>query len=242
MENNTNTIDLKIEVAEFLSYLYFNSEDEKKECIEYINAKGLVNHITLANYIGLDENNKIKYSTIANLYQYDKRIRNILYKYIALIEERIRSFIGNKFEKDYSSLTLTNKQRNKIEDIGSLSIYLNDIVFDDIKKTFLSLDEKIKNQMFSETENLETRLYDLQVLRNHISHHRILIFREQYFDSKNINIKKSIDNLIGLLHNNGVKEKFKKEINEAKFERKKEYKFEREMDIPSKAIINVIKM
>ena len=82
---------------EFLERMKFHNEDEENRCQIYLDLKGVSYHVVLANYVGLNKNGMIEYKKVQNMYIYDKRIRNVLYKFLAALEERFRGYISNKY-------------------------------------------------------------------------------------------------------------------------------------------------
>ena len=82
---------------EFYKNLIIDEED-KERAERFLTSKGVEKHIILKeklfNWI---EGDKIEYSLIASTYRYDKRLRNILFKYISYLEEFYRSVILDEY-------------------------------------------------------------------------------------------------------------------------------------------------
>jgi len=91
-------LSLDISKEDFVSRMEFEDEEERERCLQYLNLKGVAYHTVLANYIGLNVNGIIQYKRVQNLYIYDKRVRNILYRYLSALEEGIRGIIANNEE------------------------------------------------------------------------------------------------------------------------------------------------
>jgi len=95
-------LSLDITKEDFIAKMKFEDDKEEDRCRLYLDLKGVSYHTVLVNYIGLNENDKIEYKKVKNLYIYDKRIRKILYKFLSALEEGIRGCISNKFCSDLS--------------------------------------------------------------------------------------------------------------------------------------------
>lgn len=80
-------IDIYIIKLKFMKKLIFSNVQEEECCSKYFDLKGVVYYVVLINFIGLDDDGKIKYKIVFDLYKYDKRFRNCLYKFILVFEE-----------------------------------------------------------------------------------------------------------------------------------------------------------
>ena len=177
----TTKLSLDISKDDFIKRMRFESQEEEERCNLYLELKGVAYHTLLANFIGLDEDEKIDYKKVKNLYVYDKRIRKILYKYLSAFEEGIRGFISNK----YSSHVMGVKQLSKaiyrsIVEGSSLSVELENLDFNQL----LSISKKLKEQdlieLYGKTTHLAENLYAIKELRNTVSHHRLLFIYEDF--------------------------------------------------------------
>ncbi|MDE6401913.1 MAG: Abi family protein [Clostridiales bacterium] len=107
--------------------LIIDDEDAAKD---YLRLEGYYNVINGYAHIFKDKNNKkfitnVKFDTIKNLYEFDKALRSVVYKYTSLIECHIKALIAHEFsrvhgvdENEYlkdSSFSVNSKSREKIE-------------------------------------------------------------------------------------------------------------------------------
>ena len=82
---------------EFYKDLIIKDED-KARAEKAIFSKGVEQHILLKNkMLAWSQSEKVKYTELASTFRYDKRIRNISYKYIAYFEEFCRGVILDAF-------------------------------------------------------------------------------------------------------------------------------------------------
>lgn len=171
---------LHISKAAFMSRMIFGNQKEKERCDEYLDLKGVAYHAVLANYIGLDDNGKIEYKKVQNIYVYDKRIRYILYKFLSALEEGIRGYISNHYNSMDKVKSLSSKIHLAVEDGSSLSKELENFDFN----ALIQLTQKLKPDdlkiLFNDNENLEINLQAVRILRNTVSHHRMLFVYEDF--------------------------------------------------------------
>lgn len=183
----------------FLNSMNFNSEKEKEECLKYLKLKGIAYHVILANYIGFDQNGKINYEKIAVFYKYDKRIRNILYKFLSAFEERVRAFISNKYSNNMARIKWYPKMKKNMKEGSSLATELENLFLSqllNLSKKLPILDQK---ELYGNIEYLDNNLKALQELRNAVSHHRMLFVYDK-FEPCFINGKEE-DDLVANLKN-----------------------------------------
>jgi hypothetical protein len=139
---------------------------------------------------------KIKYCEIATTYRYDKRIRKVLYKYIGLIEEKIRAFIDNKYSDEMDQLKITTKIAKTLKSEIELYKALDKTLFSDLMAQVMDLSEEDIHSIFPDTLFESKNLKALAELRNAVSHNRFLL---NYLDFKECNIEGRIS---GSLHAN----------------------------------------
>lgn len=144
---------------------------------EYIQLRGLQEHILMANYLSsfiIDR--KPTYKEVSTAFRYDKRIRRIIYKYIGLIEEYFRAFLCNNY-KEPSDLNINTSK--------TLYDYLSSILLSTLTRIIWSLNQNDKNQIFDSKTILNKNLEALVSLRNAVSHNRTLII---YRDFKEVTL------------------------------------------------------
>jgi len=212
-------LSLDISKDDFLSRMDFEDADERNRCLLYLDLKGVSYHTILVNYIGLNKNGKIQYRKVQNLYIYDKRLRNILYRYLSALEEGIRGFIANKYCGKLDNIKKLSKSIHKsIIEGNSLSKELEDLDFNKLMNLTKKLTAKEKRELFRRTDNLEENLLAVKQLRNAVSHHRLLFVYEDYYDcyledgTKGNSLMDNILNLRQLL-NSYYRDFFKEAIN-----------------------------
>jgi|GEM_PF-545428 len=214
-------LNLSVSKNNFLNRMIFSSNEEKEDCIKYLDLKGISYHTVLVNYIGFDENGKVEYKKVADLYRYDKRIRNILYRFLSAFEEGIRAFISNRYSNNLNQI----KSGKKLEEIkknisegSSLSKELENLLFKELLDLSKELSLEVKKELYGKNiKHLRKNLNAIRELRNVVSHHRILCvyddFEECFLDDKKgDNLIDNIKNLYNLL-NPYYKEFFKEQIN-----------------------------
>jgi hypothetical protein len=217
--NKSKRLRLETSKEDFLSNMIFESNEERERCLNYLDLKGVAYHTVLANYIGFNKQGKIEYKKVKNLYIYDKRIRNILYKYLSALEEGIRGFICNRYNTKEKIKKLSNRLYQNVMNESSLNKELENLGFNDL----LNLTKKLSNDdtrtLFNNNNELEINLNAVRRLRNIVSHHRMLFVCEEYGqciigDTPSKTLIDNCRNLMKLL-NPFYKEFFVEDINEA---------------------------
>ena len=176
-------LSLDISKKDFVSRMEFNDDKERERCMTYLDLKGVAYHTVLVNYIGLNEDGKIEYHRVKNLYVYDKRIRNILYRYFSALEEGIRGFITNKYCGNLDNIKKLSKSIHKsIIEGNSLSKVLEDLDFNTLMNLTKKLTTKEKKDLYGRTDKLDENLLAVKELRNAVSHHRMLFVYEDFYE------------------------------------------------------------
>jgi abortive infection bacteriophage resistance protein len=195
-------LSLDISKDDFVSRMEFENEKERDRCLQYLDLKGVAYHTVLVNYIGLNKDGKIQYKRVQNLYIYDKRVRNILYRFLSALEEGIRGFIANKYCGKLDNIKKLSKSIHKsITEGSSLSKELEDLDFNKLMNLTKKLTVKEKRSLFGRTDRLEENLLAVKQLRNAVSHHRMLFVYEDlyecYFEDGTIG-DSLMDNIVNL--------------------------------------------
>jgi len=184
-----------MKVNELIGLIDIN-EGEIKKAEYYFALKGVNLHHSIYLYLSSFTTSKIKYCEIATTYRYDKRIRKVLYKYIALMEEKIRAYIDNKYSDAIDQLRITTKIANTLKSEKDLFRALDKTLFSDLISQVLDLTKEDIHLMFPDTIIESKNLKALAELRNAVSHNRFLL---NYLGFKEC----TIDGLVsGSLHAN----------------------------------------
>jgi hypothetical protein len=222
-EKKIKKLLLHISKADFMSRMIFDNQKEKERCERYLDLKGVSYHAVLANYIGLDEDGKIEYKKVQNMYVYDKRIRYILYKFLSAFEEGIRGYIANHYNTIEKIKHLSSKIYIAVADGSSLSKELENFDFNALIQLSQKLQPNDLNILFNENENLEINLQAVRILRNTVSHHRMLFVYEDFGEcvidnTTNDDLTANIVNLSRLI-NPFYKQFLIESINNAQFDK-----------------------
>ena len=188
-------VDVHISKSRLMQLMIFNNDEERERCSKYLDLKGVAYHVVLINHIlrrnraFLYEKGKIKYKVVSDIYKYDKRLRNRLYKFLSAFEEQIRGFIANSYNHGLESLKLNEEIIKNIEEGSNIAVELENLDFGELVKIVSKLSKKDLKRMFPKSDNYVLRnLKAIRELRNAISHHRILLihkkFKACYIDGK----------------------------------------------------------
>ena len=204
----------------------FIIDDSQRDCFNYyIQLRGVYDHYQLRDL--LDSHKLLpKYDIISTIFRYDKRIRRLLFKYITIIEEYLRSYIINN---EYST--------EKIVDESISNMLFSGLFKNKSIKTLLS------NQNVFNYHSIKNKKA-LVNLRNKVMHSNLLITNKN-LEECCISGRKSnslIDNIINMIYYLPTKEialSFIKEINEASRKGIKKYKMQLEWNLPTFLIIKI---
>lgn len=231
---------------EFYKNLIIDEED-KERAEKYLTSKGVEKHIILKeklfNWI---EGDKIDYSLIASTYRYDKRLRNILFKYISYLEEFYRSVILDEYRYKVKKVRWVKDIYDKLKEFGGdLNDALEHIEFSSLLIQTRMLPQRVKNKyLLPKTKNLKENSIALKELRNAVMHNKFLLlyrgYETCYIDgvdgSKSSNLKANILNLISFLPED-VAEGCIRDINAAREE--KENQLGTKWNLPPAAVIKL---
>lgn len=213
-------IDIHITKSKLMKKLIFSNAQEEERCSKYLDLKGVAYHVVLINFIGLDDDGKIKYKTVSDLYKYDKRLRNRLYKFISAFEEQIRAFIANSHNHGLSTLKLGERIKTNIKNGSNIAFELEDLDFGQLIQIVEKFTDKDLKRMFPNSDQYVIQnLRAIKELRNLISHHRILLMYDDYETcylngEKKNDLKSNIKNLVNMI-DDYYKEFIVDSINEA---------------------------
>lgn len=206
-------------------------EEEKEKAKYFIRTRGLEEHIRMANFLlSFNNGKKPTYKEIATAFRYDKRIRRIIYKYIGFLEEYYRASLCNKFK--------LVKDIVEYEKEGDKPIYdfLSNKLFRELFELILKQNKDFIQEVFERKNIVKCNLYALNDLRDKVSHNYTIITNMNlhkviFGKIKKATLETNIKNLLYYLPE-GIKESFKKEINEAKKVGSKKNDKQVEWDLP----------
>lgn len=203
----------------FLENVIINESDEKNAEI-FLCSKGFVKHSLIKNYLlSRSDTNTVEYTAIATTYRYDKRVRNILFKYISYLEEFYRGKILDLYYYNTDQTFWTSKVKywlGKYE--NDLDRALEKIEFSELINQIKKIKE-LSSEVFPKIPHLNDNLSGLIDLRNAVMHNKLLILFNDYkicFDENGLDsatLTSNIKNLVVFLPS-GPKEKCIKEIND----------------------------
>lgn len=210
--------------------------EEWKKAEYFIKNKGLYIHKWIYDYIKekVPGNINIEYKHIATAYRYDKKIRNVFYKFISLIEEKMVSILSNSFDDDINKLKIEEKEgkestrekikeiiENKIEELKTTSIWkiLENIDFFwiihifDQNKDHLEIHGILRDNCIENNyKKLKDAFHDIRNIRNNIYHNRLFFYSLQLL--KKYNPKKNIFEPFQIILNDEEWKGFNKKIND----------------------------
>lgn len=210
--------------SEFFKDLEIEDED-KPRAEKALWSKGIEKHILIKEYLQAWSNNALRYSQVATTYRYDKRIRNVLYKYISYLEEFFRAKILDNCLNKESELSKFTPIK-KLSDEGlSLNESLEALDFKYLISLVKSISKDFDENCIYVAEHQNKNFYALRILRNAVMHNKFLLlyrgFEVCYVKgvdaNKSANLKANILNLINFLPES-VRDKCKQDINACKEE------------------------
>ena len=216
-------------------------EKDKHKAEAYIKSKGLFAHMQIKNkMLAWSSDKTIKYSQIASYYRYDKRIRIILYKYIAYLEEYYRAILLDNFSDSTEQNFWIKIIADKINSGIRLDIILENLGFRSLLNQIKLLPDNLKEYSFNYNKPIRKNIDALIELRNAVMHNKFLLmyrgFEMCYFAKgrKGSTLRDNILNLVNFLPED-VGVNCIKDINACKENRNTEK--DTEWDLPEQAIV-----
>lgn len=216
-------------------------EKDKHKAEAYIKSKGLFAHMQIKNkMLAWSSDKAIKYSQIASYYRYDKRIRIILYKYIAYLEEYYRAILLDNFSDSTEQNFWIKIIADKINSGIRLDIILENLGFRSLLNQVKLLPDNLKEYSFNSNKPIRKNIDALIELRNAVMHNKFLLmyrgFSMCYFAKgrKGSTLRDNILNLVNFLPED-VGVNCIKDINACKENRNTEK--DTEWDLPEQAIV-----
>lgn len=168
---------------ELLSFINFNNEQEKEDAEFYISVKGVALHCRVIDFLGFSfsasAGEKVEWHKVSQLLKTDKATRDVIYIYLATLEEYIRAFISNKYENDLQQKFWINGQgtrnciKDNIEHGKELFEVLQNTEFGCLMQQVEKLPLEDKKQLFG-VSYCKKNLDAVKELRNAVSHHVFL--------------------------------------------------------------------
>lgn len=229
-----------MDIKDFFEGLEIEEKDKHK-AEAYIKSKGLFAHMQIKNkMLAWSSDKTIKYSQIASYYRYDKRIRIILYKYIAYLEEYYRAIlldnISDSTEQNFWIKIIADKINSGIR----LDIILENLGFRSLLNQIKLLPDNLKEYNFNYNKPIRKNIDALIELRNAVMHNKFLLmyrgYEMCYFAKgrKGSTLRDNILNLVNFLPED-VGENCIKDINACKENRNTEK--DTEWDLPEQALV-----
>lgn len=222
------------------------ADEDKERARKAIFSKGVEKHIIILEKLrAWNKGEKVEYALIASTYRYDKRIRNVLFKFISYLEEYYRSLILDYYRFDWSNIPLDNQLKKELIKRNDMNAALEQILFSSLINQIELIKDNISNRfIFPETKFLKENKDALIELRNAVMHNKLLVlyhgFKECYLGddkfSKSATLKDNVINLIRFLPEE-IREACRQEIDDCSSKRKNENKTEWKLSMP--LIINV---
>lgn len=181
-----------------LAKMTYSDDHEMQQAKKYINLKGIAQHQRIINYLNVE---KPTYKEVSDLYKYDKRLRNILYIYIATVEEFLRAIIGNIYEDKFNNLNKSKAFLKKFKSIKSVSFTLEQLTLGQLIEVIILNSKDFEN--LYDLVHLEENLQALRILRNKVSHNNFLLSEKYNYcfvnDIKANSLQHNIENLKSFL-------------------------------------------
>ena len=205
------------------------SDEDKKLADRYLASKGIEKHIILKKMLfSFVEGKELEYSMIASVYRYDKRLRNILFKYISYLEEFYRAVILDTYRFSAKNVKWIDDIKEKLDEQNwDLDATLERIEFSTLLKQADLLPPRIRKRfLFPQNKHHNENSKAVRGLRNAVMHNKFLLlyrgFETCYVngvdEGKSTNLKANILNLLSFLPEE-VAENCREEINAAKNEK-----------------------
>lgn len=216
------------------------AEDDIPRAAKQLISKGIEKHILIKNYLlSWRKNTQIRYSEIATTYRYDKRMRNVLFKYISYIEEHFRAVILDNLANDVVKDPIPNLKHLLGKNSNDLNIALEDLLFSDLLKQVQRFPENIREKFYPINSHEWVNINALINLRNAVMHNKFIMlyrgFKECFMkENKSATLKVNILNLTNFLPNE-VSINLINEINECR--KAKKNKDKTKWDLPPQIAI-----
>lgn len=168
---------------ELLKQIHCKTDEERQKAEFYLEMKGIAFHKAILDYLHQKENKTvpIDWSDLSKELRSDKALRDVLYKYLATLEEYIRAYISNKYENDPIQQVFWvndgrydyNRIKTQLVKGKPLFKTLEDVDFGTLIKQVKQMPELDRKQLFGDV-GTDNNLDAVKELRNAVSHHKFL--------------------------------------------------------------------
>lgn len=223
------------------------TDEDKIKGAYYLRERGLEEHINVLNYLQSftkNKNRQIEYSEIATVLRYDKRIRRCLFKYIGVVEERIRAHLLDFYRSNASSFETTQAFLNNMKKYSN-DVYqsINHLMFKQLITIFKKQPDYFKTEVFPNLTNIVLNLSALVSLRNQVCHNKFLLNNREfevckYNGYESSSLSANIKNLY-LLSDLDCREGLEKEINVCATAKTSKYNYQVKWKLPRDVIIKI---
>lgn len=171
------------------------TKEERLKGAYYLRERGLEEHFNVLLFLNSFKragNKKVTYNEIATVLRYDKRIRRCLFKYIGVVEERLRAHFMDFYRNNASKLVKT-KEFNKEYSKQGKDFYktITHLMFKPLILLFKKQEKAFKKSVFGDVENMDTNLNALVDLRNQVYHNKFLLNNLEFKSCKYDGVKQA---------------------------------------------------
>lgn len=149
------------EILDLIKKIKFIDDKEKSNFQQRVKNKGIHIYFDIISFLE-KQNIELNYHNISSIHIYDKRVRDILYSFIAFIEEYIRAKIINKYDV----------KANDIKNIYEL--HFSEILF------------LVKKCEILSKSDYNSFLKNIKLLRNDVFHNKFILIKHSKPHNKNI--------------------------------------------------------
>lgn len=232
-----------MDVNEFFDNLEIEDKDRER-AEKYIISKGLFFHLQIKRkLLAWIKADSVKYSQVASYYRYDKRIRMVLYKYIAYLEEYYRVAILDAYFDNTDQNFWIPEIKSKLDKNEKLDSVLEGLGFKELIKQMKRMPDAIKQKCdFVGRKRLRENIFALKELRNAVMHNKFLLmyrgFAMCYLSNgkQGASLRDNILNLISFLPED-VGKKCKQDIDKCAEDKNTEQ--DTQWDLPKQAIVSL---
>lgn len=202
------------------------SKEEMIDAKPYLIHRGIKEYINATTFLQGFLTRKPTYNEVTTTFRYDKRIRRILYEYFGFLEENIRAYISNKYDKlsdlpEKCILYLNSHKPEKDLEENDTFVYISYLRFKYLLNLSFLLSDSEIDELFPNLKiKNDTNKFAINEFRNQIGHNKFLLnnrdlhsvsISETFRDSS---LRFNIINLINFLPSD-VGETLKTKINKA---------------------------